>query len=97
MIPLDPNSTLAASRSSFAPASKIPPAPIQVGAWPTEKPLFILVLLVSLGLWALLAISIIGLAYVALIGLFLFFVPDGETATGDDLDYELDLGAEVES
>ncbi|MDQ1349526.1 MAG: hypothetical protein QG573_2907, partial [Acidobacteriota bacterium] len=24
-------------------------------------------------------------------------VPDGETATGDDLDYELDLGAEVES
>ena len=74
MIPLDPNSTLAASRSSFAPASKIPPAPIQVGAWPTEKPLFILVLLVSLGLWALLAISIIGLAYVALIGLFLFFV-----------------------
>ena len=74
MTTLDPNSTLAASRSTFASASRIPPAPIQVGAWPTEKPLFVLVLLVSLGLWALLAISIIGLAYVALIGLFLFFV-----------------------
>ena len=69
MTPLDPNSTLAASRTTLASASRIPSSPIQVGAWPTEKPLFILVLLVSLGLWALLAISIIGLAYVALIGL----------------------------
>ena len=74
MTTLDPNSTLAASRSTFASASKVPPVPIQVASWPTEKPLFVLVLLVSLGLWALLAISIIGLAYVALIGLFLFFV-----------------------
>ncbi len=69
----DRNSTHSAqSRSLPSP----PPAggPIQVAAWPSEQPLFVLVLLLSLGIWALLAITIIGLAYVALIGLFLFFV-----------------------
>ena len=69
----DFNATVAAPRPSPAP----PPPPgsaLQVASWPSEKPLFVLVLLLSLGLWAVLAISIIGLAYVALIGLFLFFV-----------------------
>ncbi len=74
MSSFDPNSTLAASRSTFGSVPKTPTTPIEVARWPTEKPLFVLVLLFSLGLWALLAISIIGLAYVALIGLFLFFV-----------------------
>lgn len=69
----DFNATVAAPISP--PAAPLPPAnPVRVASWPTEKPLFVLVLLLSLGLWAVLAISIIGLAYVALIGLFLFFV-----------------------
>jgi Zn-dependent protease with chaperone function len=49
-------------------------AALQVASWPSEKPLFLLVLLFSLGIWAILALTVIGLAYVALIGLFLFFV-----------------------
>ena len=69
----DFNSTVAAPQPSFA-APAPPASPAQVAAWPTEKPLFVLILLLSLGMWAVLAISIIGLAYVALIGLFLFFV-----------------------
>ena len=69
----DFNATVAAPISP--PAAPLPPANlVRVASWPTEKPLFVLVLLLSLGLWAVLAISIIGLAYVALIGLFLFFV-----------------------
>ena len=69
----DFNATVAAPQPSFA-APAPPASPAQVAAWPTEKPLFVLILLLSLGMWAVLAISIIGLAYVALIGLFLFFV-----------------------
>ena len=69
----DFNATVAAPRPSLT-SPAVPGAPLQVASWPTEKALFVLVLLVSLGLWALLAISILGLAYVALIGLFLFFV-----------------------
>ncbi len=69
----DFNATVATPQPSFA-APAPPASPAQVAAWPTEKPLFVLILLLSLGMWAVLAISIIGLAYVALIGLFLFFV-----------------------
>ena len=69
----DPNSTVASPPSSLG-LRAISGQPVRVASWPTEKPLFVLVLLVSLGLWAALAISIIGLVYVALIGLFLFFV-----------------------
>lgn len=69
MNPSDFNATVAAP-----PAPAPPTLPVQVAPWPSEGPLFVLVLLFSLGLWALLAVSIIGLAYVALIGLFLFFV-----------------------
>lgn len=69
----DWNATVATTRP--APPPPAPSGtPLQVASWPTEKPLFVLILLISLGLWAVLAISIIGLAYVALIGLFLFFV-----------------------
>lgn len=68
----DFNATVAAPLPT---ATAPPPAnPVQVASWPSEKPLFVLIVLLSLGLWAVLAISIIGLAYVALIGLFLFFV-----------------------
>jgi Zn-dependent protease with chaperone function len=40
--------------------------------WPSELPLRILVILASLAIWALLALSLIGLIYVAFIVLFLF-------------------------
>jgi Zn-dependent protease with chaperone function len=72
MTTTDFNATVASPRP--APTPPPPGQQLQVASWPTEKPLFVLVLLLSLGLWGVLAISIIGLAYVALIGLFLFFV-----------------------
>jgi Zn-dependent protease with chaperone function len=52
-----------------------PPANVvQVEPWPSELPLTVLVVLASLGVWALLALTIIGLIYVLFIFLFLFFV-----------------------
>ncbi len=47
--------------------------PIRVEPWPTERPLQLLTAVVSLGLWILAIVSIIGLVYALLIGL-LFFV-----------------------
>ena len=44
----------------------------QVERWPTEIPLLILVLLAAIAIWVLLAVTIIGLFYVVLIGIFLF-------------------------
>jgi len=44
-----------------------------VQRWPSERPLFALVLLVSLALWLMLAVTIIGFIYAGLIG-FAFFV-----------------------
>lgn len=46
--------------------------PITVERWPTEIPLLIMVVLASAGIWMMLALSIIGIVYVVLIGLFLF-------------------------
>jgi Zn-dependent protease with chaperone function len=51
-----------------------PAGSVSVAPWPSEAPLYVFVLLVSLGLWALLALSIFGLVYVSLIGVLLFFV-----------------------
>jgi Zn-dependent protease with chaperone function len=45
---------------------------VEVKRWPSERPLFILVLLSSLFIWVSLAISIVGLVYAALIFIFLF-------------------------
>lgn len=56
-----------------------PSAPIasfaahKVERWPSERPLFVLVLLAALAIWGLLALSIIGAIYAALIALALFF------------------------
>ena len=61
-------------KTSSAAPPPLTGGPIQIPSWPSEKPLFVLIVLFSVGIWALLAISILGLAYVALIGLFLFFV-----------------------
>ncbi|HEY1435658.1 MAG TPA: M48 family metallopeptidase [Thermoanaerobaculia bacterium] len=47
--------------------------PVMVRRWPTEIPLFILVILASIALWVLLAITIIGFVYALLIGLLFFF------------------------
>jgi Zn-dependent protease with chaperone function len=48
-------------------------AAIQVQPWPSETPLFALVVAASVVLWLALAISIIGIAYALLIAVGLFF------------------------
>jgi Zn-dependent protease with chaperone function len=45
----------------------------RVERWPTEIPLFVLVVLASVAIWLLLAVSVIGGIYAAMIALFLFF------------------------
>ncbi len=45
---------------------------VEVRRWPTEKPLFVAVLLSAIALWLLLAVSIIGFIYAAMIGVFFF-------------------------
>jgi Zn-dependent protease with chaperone function len=49
-----------------------PSEPVLVERWSTERPLLALVVLASIGIWILLAMTAIGLLYVALIALFLF-------------------------
>jgi Zn-dependent protease with chaperone function len=52
-----------------------PPAetPVVVPSWPSETPLLAAVVLASLGLWLILALTIIGLVYALLIAAVLFF------------------------
>lgn len=45
---------------------------VHVERWPSERPLFVLAVLVSLPIWLLLIVSVVGLIYAVLIGLFLF-------------------------
>ena len=45
---------------------------VRVERWPTELPLLVLVVLAAAGVWALLALSIFGIVYAALIAVFLF-------------------------
>lgn len=56
-----------------APSSVSPAGAVRIPRWPTEIPLRIVIMLVSLAIWALLALSIVGLIYALMIGLFLFF------------------------
>jgi Zn-dependent protease with chaperone function len=58
--------------SSLSPSLPAFAAP-RIQRWPTERPLFALVLAVGILIWILLAFSIIGLVYAGLIALFLFF------------------------
>jgi Zn-dependent protease with chaperone function len=60
---------MSAVPAEFPPAFAAP----RVERWPTEIPLFVLVVLASLAIWALLAISIIGAVYALMIAVFLFF------------------------
>lgn len=48
--------------------------PLAVERWPSELPLAVGVAFASLGLWVLLAVSILGLVYAAFLGLFFFFL-----------------------
>ena len=45
---------------------------VRVERWPTELPLLVLVVMAAAGIWALLALSIFGIVYAALIAVFLF-------------------------
>lgn len=45
---------------------------VRVARWPSERPLYVLVLLAALGIWAMLAISLIGIVYAALLGVVFF-------------------------
>ena len=54
-------------------SSEQPIETVLVNRWPTEIPLLILVAFAAAGVWFMLAISLIGMFYVAFIGLFLFF------------------------
>lgn len=56
------------SESRLAPEAE----PIVVERWPSEVPLLVLVAVAAAGLWALFAISIIGIIYAFFIALFLF-------------------------
>jgi Zn-dependent protease with chaperone function len=47
-------------------------SPIRVERWPSEIPLLVFVAIASLFIWGLFAITIIGLIYAALIGVFFF-------------------------
>jgi Zn-dependent protease with chaperone function len=51
--------------------------PTLVTRWPTELPLFALALVVSLALWVAATVSVIGLAYAAMIGAFFFILHVG--------------------
>lgn len=45
---------------------------VNVKRWPTEKPLFILVVLCAIAFWILFAVSIVGILYAAMLGAFFF-------------------------
>jgi Zn-dependent protease with chaperone function len=45
---------------------------VQVQRWPSERPLAALVWITALAIWLLLAVSLIGIAYALLLGLFFF-------------------------
>jgi Zn-dependent protease with chaperone function len=51
-----------------------PAATVTVAPWPSETPLFVLVLLASLSIWAGLVLSIFGAVYALVIAIGIFFV-----------------------
>jgi Zn-dependent protease with chaperone function len=53
--------------------SALPADRVRVDTWPSEKPLFILVLLLSIGIWGMLLVSIVGAIYGGLIAVAIFF------------------------
>jgi Zn-dependent protease with chaperone function len=69
-VALSPENTMYALHT---PATGQASAPIRIPRWPTERPLFVAIVVFAIGIWALLAISIIGAVYAAMIAIFLFF------------------------
>jgi Zn-dependent protease with chaperone function len=57
-----------------SPAGTSPSRGFSVRRWPSEVPLFALACIVSIPLWILLTVSIVGIVYAAGIGVFLFVV-----------------------
>jgi Zn-dependent protease with chaperone function len=55
-------------------------ASVTIDPWPSERPLFLLALLVSLALWLVATITIVGLVYGAIFGLFFFVMHLGFVA-----------------
>ena len=49
-------------------------APVTIERWPSERPLFALSLVVSIVLWLLALLSIFGIIYAGIIGLFFFLI-----------------------
>jgi Zn-dependent protease with chaperone function len=47
-------------------------ASVTIQPWPTEGPLFVIALLLSLALWLVAAVTVVGLVYAAIFGLFFF-------------------------
>jgi Zn-dependent protease with chaperone function len=47
---------------------------IQIERWPTERPLLVVAVLVSILVWIVAVVSVIGLVYAAMLGLFFFVV-----------------------
>ena len=50
---------------------KIPPV-VLVDHWPSERRLRVLIWLLAIGIWLALAVSLIGMAYMVLVGIFVF-------------------------
>ena len=48
--------------------------PVHIERWPSESPLRVLLVFVSLAIWGLIILSIVGLIYALAIGVFIFFV-----------------------
>ncbi len=46
--------------------------PLKINRWASERPLLFLVWLAAIAIWILLAVSLIGIVYAALLGLFFF-------------------------
>ena len=54
--------------------SSLPVESVTIERWPSERPLFALALVVSIGLWLLALLSIIGIIYAGIFGLFFFLI-----------------------
>lgn len=57
--------------SAVSAESGILDAPLRIPRWPSEAPLRVLVALVAAGLWVVLALSIFGIVYAAILGVVL--------------------------
>src|SRR3972149_710473 len=58
--------------SARTPAHGSYESQIRIDRWPSEGPLLFIAAVVSLGVWVLAAVTIIGLAYAVLLGMFFF-------------------------